>query len=95
MFLTDLITQTGLHALTEFTLCAAPKFDGLNRVEGNDGLQLSCDRDHDGNGPQYWNWPGHVEAPTLRGIALVAQEHWLEAHQDVAQPEPVKAEVAD
>ena len=88
MFLTDLITQDGFRALTEFTLCAAPKYDGLNRVEGNDGLTLSCTRDHDGEGPWRRQWPGHVEAPTLRGIAIVAQEHWLETHQTAASESP-------
>lgn len=94
MLLTELITQNGLQALAEFTLCAAPKYDGLKRIEGNDGLELSCTRDHDGKGHWIKQWPGHVEAPTLRGIAMVAQEHWREAHQDAAHRELVNAEVA-
>ncbi len=94
MFLTDLITQTGFRALTEFTLCAAPKYDGLKRVEGNDGLALACTSDHDGGGPWRKEWPGHVDAPTLRSIALVAQKHWLEAHQAQAQDRPDEGAVA-
>lgn len=86
MFLTDLITQTGLRALTEFTICAAPQYgEDLKRVEGNDGLMIACTRDHDDGRSWRKQWPGHVEAPTLRQLAIVAQQHWLETHHAEAQ----------
>jgi hypothetical protein len=93
MFLTDLITQAGFRALTEFTICAAPLYDGLKRIEGNDGLALSCTRDHDGGGSWQKKWPGHVAAPSLRDLAVVAQQHWLGEHQ-AEQSATVKAEAA-
>jgi hypothetical protein len=85
-----LLTQDGLHALADFTLCAAPLYDVDGaRVEGNDGLMLTCKQQHEGKTRWQWQWPGHVAAPTLRDLALVAQEHWWREHPAV---QPVSAE---
>lgn len=85
-----LLTQDGLRALADFTISAAPAYDeNFNRVEGNDGITLTC---HHGN-EHFWQkpWPGHVAAPTLRDLAVVAQQHWDAEHCE-PQPERLKAE---
>lgn len=86
-----LLTQDGLRALADFTINAAPNYDeDFNRVEGNDGITLTCTHGHE----HYWHkqWPGHVAAPTLRDLALVAQGHWESKHR-AEQAEAAEAEV--
>ncbi|MEH0574317.1 hypothetical protein QBA54_07435 [Streptomyces sp. B21-108] len=88
-----LLTQDGLRALADFTINASPDYDeDFNRVEGNDGITLACTQRHDG---KLWQkkWPGHVAAPTLRDLVLVAQMHWGREHR-AEQAETAEVEVA-
>lgn len=76
------LTQHGLDALADFTINAASKYDvDGHRVEGNDGIMLTCTLIHQGKSEFQWHWPGHVAAPTLRDLALVAERHWTQDHQ--------------
>jgi hypothetical protein len=87
-----LLTQDGLRALEGFTISAAPAYDeDFNRVEGNDGIMLTCHHGHE----HFWqkHWPGHVAAPKLRDLVLVAQSHWEQEHRET-QDENAEAEVA-
>jgi hypothetical protein len=89
-----LLTQEGLHALADFTISAALKYDiDGHRVEGNDGLTLICNQRHEGKTPWQWHWPGHVAAPILRDLALVAEGHWRKEHHE-PQTTDAKSEVA-
>ncbi len=75
------MTQDGIGALADFTISAAPKYDvDGHRVEGNDGIVLTCTQRHEGKSRFQWEWPGHVAAPALRDLALVAEWHWSQDH---------------
>lgn len=82
-----LLTQEGLRALHHFRISAAPQYDEQwNRIEGNDGLMLSCAyaEEYGFSGCEVkWQkqWPGHVAAPTIRDLAKVAERHYNEAHR--------------
>lgn len=76
------LTQDGLGALADFTISAASKYDvDGRRVEGNDGVKLTCTLIHEDKSEFQWHWPGHVAAPTLRDLALVAERHWSQNHR--------------
>ena len=85
-----LLTQDGVHALADFTISAAPEYDEAGaRVEGNDGIVLVCNSPQPHTKPWRKQWPGHVAAPTLRDLVLVAQHHWSQEHRSV-EPEAGK-----
>lgn len=84
-----LLTQDGLRALADFTVHAAPEYDDdWNRVAGNDGVVLTCVHPQPHTKSWQKHWPGHVAAPTLRDLIMVAEQHWNREHQ-AAQAETV------
>ena len=91
-----LLTQEGLRALEHFSLSAWPQYgEDLKRIEGNDGLMLTCHAcsgRHDG--PWMKQWPGHVAAPDLRHLVIVAEQHWNEAHRE-DEPKTGEAEAPE
>jgi hypothetical protein len=95
-----LLTQDGLRALHHFRISSAPQYDEhWNRIEGNDGLRLSCEHaeEHGFSGCESrWEkqWPGHVAAPTIRELAMVAERHWNEAHR-VDEPKTGEADAPE
>lgn len=77
-----LLTQDGLDSLTSFTVSAAPEYDvDGTRLAGNDGVLLTCNQRHEAKARSRWQWPGHVAAPTLRDMVLVAEVHWRQDHE--------------
>jgi hypothetical protein len=89
-----LLTQEGLLALKDFVFMAAPYDEHGKRAEGQDGLVLICKICHSSGDDWRKHWPGHVELPSLRHVALIAQEHWHRAHQESAVPQPVREQVS-
>jgi hypothetical protein len=88
-----LLTQEGLLALKDFIFMSAPYDEHGKRAEGQDGLMLICKVCHQGGDDWRKHWPGHVECPSLRHVALLAQEHWHRAHQDSSVPQPAREQV--
>lgn len=75
-----LLTQPGMQILDSFVISAASHDEHGQRYEMNDGLRLTCTGDHGDVGHWQKQWPGHVAAPDLRHLCVVAQAHWNEQH---------------
>lgn len=89
-----LLTQEGLLALKDFVFMAAPYDEHGQRAEGQDGLMLICKICHGDGDDWRKHWPGHVELPSLRHVALIAQEHWQRVHRESTAPLPVLEQVS-
>lgn len=77
-----LLSQEGMHALAWFHISADSYDEKGRRYETNDGLMLTCIKSHEDGTHWMRRWPGHVAAPDLRHLVMVAERHWAEEHQN-------------
>lgn len=64
------LTGDGMRFLDRFIVASA-------RLGPDSGMVLSCLVD---DCDATWPWPGHVLAPDLRQLCVVATRHWNEVH---------------